>query len=421
MKPLNIAIVLGSFPTVSETFIVNQITSLIDNGHTVSIYSYRKGNTQKIHNSILTYNLLENVVYKEKPPIGKLKKVYHFLKLILQHLFNINWGLLYKSLSFLNYGKKAINLKAFYERKFFILNKDFDVVHVHFATNAVDIATYKSEGFLKQSKLVVTFHGYDINPSKVEFYKTHYKKIFEQTDSFTVNTIYTKEILVQVNPALTNVFILPVGLDTNLFKRKGNQCATNEPFKIVYCGRLISLKGGLLLPLIIEELLNRGFDNINLKIIGDGELKKLLKDNIERLKLKSIIELVGSLTQEELISVFNDSNVLLLPGIRDTFDGSEEAQGLVIQEAQSMELPVVVSDVGGMKYGLITNKTGFVVKENDINGFADCIEALIKDPQRAKKMGEEGRKFVEENYNSKDLVDKLISIYKNILYIRNLS
>ncbi len=410
MKSLNIAIVLGPFPSVSETFIVNQITSLIDKGHTVKIYSYAKGDLQKIHKNILAYNLLEKVVYKEKPSVAKFKRVFGFLKLIFQHLFQLNWGLLFKSLNFSKYGKTAISLKVFYERKFFILNKKFDVVHVHFATNAVDIATYKSEGFLKPSKLVVSFHGYDINPSKIKFYQTYYKKLFEETDHFTVNTIYTKEILLQVNPALTNVSILPESLDTVLFKNKEKQHQSDQKFNIVYCGRLVAFKGGLLLPRIIKELFNRGFHNINLKIIGDGKLKNLIEDEVEKLNLKNTIELVGARTQEEIIKIFQDSNVFLLPGIYEA-DGRAENQGLVIQEAQAMELPVVVSDVGGMKYGLIPNITGFVVNENDISGFADCIEALIKDPPKAEKMGKEGRRYVEENYNSKDLVDKLVSIY----------
>ena len=53
------------------------------------------------------------------------------------------------------------------------------------------------------------------------------------------------------------------------------------------------------------------------------------------------------------------------------------------------------------------------VKENDINGFADRIEELIKDPILRIKMGKEGRAFVKKNYDSFKLVDKLVSIYNN--------
>lgn len=412
MKPLNIGIIIGPFPTLSETFIVNQITALIDEGHNVKLFSSRKRDATVVHNNIIEYNLFEKVMFKEKPSANKGKRLLRFFKLIFQHATTINWSLLFKSLNFFKYGKRALNLEVFFERKFFILNKRFDVVHVHFASRAIYIAAYKAEGFIKNAKLVVSFHGYDINPSKIEFYKSYYKTMFEQTDYFTVNTMYTKEILLQANPALTNVHILPESLDTDLFKRKKDKPRVDDTFNIVYCGRLVPFKGGVLLPLIMDELRQRGYTNISLKIIGDGELKDEIKKEIERLGLQNAIRLVGAITQEEIIEIFNNSDVFLLPGVYDKADGRAENQGLVIQEAQAMELPVVVSDVGGMKYGLIPNKTGFLVDENDINGFADQLEKLIKDPQAAKIMGAEGRKYVVENYQSKNLVRDLLDIYR---------
>ena len=79
-----------------------------------------------------------------------------------------------------------------------------------------------------------------------------------------------------------------------------------------------------------------------------------------------------------------------------------------------MGLPVVVSDVGGMKYGLIPGETGFVVKENDISGFADAIEELILSKELGEKMGKRGREFVEKNYDSSVLVKKLLDLYRTL-------
>ena len=179
----------------------------------------------------------------------------------------------------------------------------------------------------------------------------------------------------------------------------------------MFCGRLIKLKGADLAVNILNELINRGNKNIFLEIIGEGELRGEIKKSIKIKGLESFIHLKGKQTQEEIINSFESADLFLLPGIKDPIDGRCEAQGLVIQEAQAMELPVIVSDVGGMKYGLIPNKTGYVVKENDINGFADSIESLINDPQKAENMGKEGRKFVKDNYDSSILVDKLLAIY----------
>ena len=409
---MNIAVVVSAFPTVSETFIVNQVTALIDEGHLVTVYAKKKGNLETIHDSILNYNLLEKTYNDKKKPYNKIKRVLLFLKLIGLYLSGINWKLLYDSLNFLKYGKKALTLTLFYELQFFILHNKFDVVHVHFGVYAIPFTDLKARGFLKQSKLVVSFHGFDINPSKINYYKTYYKTLFKHTDEITVNTQYTKDLLLAVNPELTNISVLPVGLDTSLFHKKEFPHLKNEKFKIVYCGRLVPFKGALLLPQILNELEVRGVKSITLKIIGNGALKESLKNEIKKFNLQDKVTALGAITQKEIKTIFKESDAFILPGIYDHLDGGRaENQGLVIQEAQAMELPVIVSDVGGMKYGLIPNETGFVVKENDINGFADAIQKLIERPILAKQMGKKGRDFVVENYESKVLVKQLLAIY----------
>ena len=63
-----ITVIVGSFPAISETFIVNQIKALIDEGYSVKIYALRKGDTSKIHKVIQDYDLLNKVSYKPYIP-----------------------------------------------------------------------------------------------------------------------------------------------------------------------------------------------------------------------------------------------------------------------------------------------------------------------------------------------------------------
>ncbi|WP_310992298.1 glycosyltransferase family 4 protein [Aequorivita marina] len=414
MQKLNIAIVVGAFPTVSETFIVNQITSLIDEGHSVKILASKKGSTAIVHNKITAYNLLDYVEYKEKPVYNKAKRLYGFVKLIYNNFFQINWRLLFKSLNYSKYGKKAISLKAFYKRKFFILNKEFDIIHVHFATNAVAIANHKSEGFLKNGKLIVTFHGFDLIPNNEMDYNIRYKSLLQEASAFTVNSKYLKGILERLNLKTKNIHILPVGLDTDYFKRIG-QREIKPTYNILFCGRLIQLKGPDIAIDILVELLNRGHNHIHLTLIGDGELKNALTNRIEDEDLKRFVSIEGAHSQEFVKAQMDAANVLLMPGTHDSKTKRAETQGLVIQEAQAMELPVVISDVGGMKYGMIPNETGFVVPENDIKGFADAIETLLVNEKLRKSMGQKGREYVVANYDNTVLYLKLLKIYQRIL------
>lgn len=411
MKPLNILVVVGGFPIVSQTFIVNQIVSLIDEGHNVSLYSLKAGDGNKVHNNVISYKLLDKVTYRQKIPVNKIKKYLFLTKWFLKNILTINYSLLFKTFQLFR-NKNGDNLNTIFDSLYFLVNNNFDIIHAHFGQNAVSIAELKEKGFLRKSKLIVSFHGFDLNPSKTELYKSLYKQLFKQAAYLTVNTIYTKNILLDVNEELNNIFILPESLDTNLFKKKNSKIVNNDIFNIVYCGRLVPFKGSLLLPKIIDELKNRGFNFIELKVIGDGILMTELDLLIKKMNLQDTIILVGTKKQNEIIEIFSTSNIFLLPGIKSKEDNRAENQGLVIQEAAAMELPVVVSDAGGMKYGLIPNKTGFVVNENDIEGFVNAIQRLIEQPDLAIKMGQKGREYVVENYNSKILVKKLIDIYR---------
>lgn len=101
-----------------------------------------------------------------------------------------------------------------------------------------------------------------------------------------------------------------------------------------------------------------------------------------------------------------------MPGITDT-NGRAENQGLVIQEAQAMEIPVIVTSAGGMQYGLIDGETGYVVDQNSNIDFADKIEILLKDNELRQQMSLAARQFVIKNYDSKYIINQLEAIYYN--------
>ncbi|WP_286760399.1 glycosyltransferase [Salegentibacter sp. UBA1130] len=409
-KKINIAFIVKGFPTLSQTFIVNQIVALLKEDHEVDIFAFRKGDLTNLHPDIAKYHLLDRVTYKEEIPPSKKRRVKDLLLWAKKNFFHIHWRTFLHALLSEQYNKKTF-LNLFYNSKWFLAGQKYDIVHAHFGDNSIPIAYLKEKGILKGVKFVVTFHGYDLTPTLISYYKHQYKEIFEHADAFTVNTPYTKDLLLKVKPHLQNINILPVGLDPFLFQRE-NKLKNN--FRILFCGRLIPLKGPFLLLEIIAELKRRGFLDVELEIIGDGECKGKLKEKVEQMNIEKNVFFSGALDQLEVKYSMEDASVLLHPGIYDPQTGRAETQGLVIQEAQAMGLPVVVSDVGGMKYGLIPGETGFVVKENDISGFADAIEELILSKELGEKMGKRGREFVEKNYDSSVLVKKLLDLYRTL-------
>ncbi len=83
---------------------------------------------------------------------------------------------------------------------------------------------------------------------------------------------------------------------------------------------------------------------------------------------------------------------------------------LTLQEAQLMKKPVVATNVGGIPEIMKDNETGFLVEKGDANGWIEKLSLLINDEQKRKTMGEEGRKFVEKNFNWSKIAKEFLDI-----------
>lgn len=400
---LKILFIVKDFPTISETFIVNQIIFLINKGHEVQILSIHHRNVP-IQDQIQEYDLMKRVTFIDIPA-NYFERLIRAYKLLRKNKL--------KTITTFNpfkYGRDVFNLLSFYKVSWLYKFEDnFDIVHAHFGFSSEIYFRAKRIGFFNNSKLITSFHGYDMAVNDLQKNKKRYKTLFENNTVLTTNNEYGRSLIQKIKPSYQHIRLLPVSLDTRFFEPVNN--SMEGYFKIVYCGRLIKLKGPHLVVEIANEIINkRNYKNIKFVLIGDGKERDYLESLINKYNLSKHVLLKGSLVQGDVIKVLQNSRLFLLPGITDE-NLRAETQGLVIQEAQAMRLPVLVSSAGGMKYGILPEKSGFVIPEGDVKKFSDKIEYLIRNPLRRKKMGEIGRNFVIKNFDIKPLGKKLEQIY----------
>lgn len=404
-KRIKVVYVVQAFPVLSETFIFNQIADIIDRGYDVTIHASSRQNSVR-HKLIDDYSLLEKTVFRSELPYtrrGLIKAIFSLMGSSWKASFNI-----------IKYLFKTKILKTLpFDKKLFIIGNEIrktkaDIIHVHFGFNGIEIAKLKQWGIFRDVKMITTFHGYDIH--KEALFDGLYTTLFEQCDIFTVNSEYSKKNAAELGCPLQKTVKLPVGLNISNFT-PSNTDTTNESLKIVFVGRLIELKAPDLVIEICYLLHKRAID-FTCKIIGYGDMFDRLVQMIADYDLAGKIELLGAQTQEQIIEIMDQSNVFLFPGIYSK-SGRAEAQGLVIQEAQAMQLPVLVSDAGGMSEGMIDGKTGFVIAERDLTGFADKLEYWANNRDIRIQMGKDARKYAIENFSINHLGDKLDAIYHN--------
>lgn len=413
MKKIKIAFVVPEFPSVSQTFIVNQITDMIERGNEVRIFSFKKGKLKPIHQAIEKFKLLEKTTYFTFPPYSGAKRILWFLFFTVTNFTAVIREPAF-TLKRLGSVRNAIrNLLLFRSFDAYLKTHAFDVVHVHFGQRGAMVANLIAKGLETKFKFVVSFHGYDLNPNKIDRYKLAYRNLFKYADSLTVNSPYLEQLLLQVCSQPRNLHVLPEGLRTNQFERQRvNLESEKTPFIILFCGRFVAFKAPDLAVRIMDSLVNRRrHKNLVLRMVGDGKMREEIEKLINDLNVKEHVYLLGALSQEGVLQEMNHAHLFLLPGIHEKETGRAETQGLVIQEAQAMELPVVVSSAGGMKYGLLDGVSGFVLKEGDIEGFADKIELLIGNEPMRLNMAMAGREFVTSTFDTRILGNKLSEIY----------
>lgn len=415
MKVLKIAFIVDIFPSISETFILNQITYLIDEGHDVTIFSRVRGKQVVVHDQVNKYRLINRTIYfppKEKSFLRRFTTIFASLLKIKSMRFAKN---ILKCLNIFKLGRPSLSLYLAYNYSVLRSIENYDVIHAHFGTSAIFVSYLKKAGLLRDTNIVTSFHGSDLSPDVKEHNKVLYRDVFLYSKLLTVNTEYSFNLLTEITGHSFRIDILPVGLDTDRFQKNRNLILSDVGINITFCGRLIPLKGAHICLEIIRRLIEEVDLDIKFQIIGNGPEYESLKQLISDLELEDVVSLLGSLNQNEVLRTLSSTDIFLFPGTYDPATGRCETQGLVIQEAQAMEIPVVISDVGGMKYGIVDGGTGFVVKDGNIDAYVDILLNLSLNPELREKMGKAGREHVISCYDYRYLGKKLLELYMSIL------
>lgn len=410
MKILKIGILVESFPRISQTWLDNQLIDLKNRGHELRIFAIYKSPDSIVHQAVLNSQLLDHTQYFFNSKSSRIKQILEAISFSMSNIRNISFAKLIKGVNAILKGE----VKLLFGFNYIFLRgmDDLDIFHAHFGEMGVFGAKMKKVGLLKKAKLIVSFHGHDIFPFKKDEYKIEYKIFENHSDALLVNSEYSESLLSEII-TFPNVRIIPVGLNLNYFRTKINSTFKHK-IQLLFLGRLVYLKGGLLMIEIFRRLLVRNPD-LELIMIGDGEQKEKIISKVIDYRLGNSVLIKGSLSQNEIIEELDSSSIYVYPGLIDPYFKAGDTQCLVVQEAQSMELPVVCSDVGGVKYGLIEEETGFLVKEGDIDGFVERIQYLIDHPEERIKMGKAGRSFVKQKFDSKVIGDQLERLYYEVL------
>jgi glycosyltransferase involved in cell wall biosynthesis len=208
------------------------------------------------------------------------------------------------------------------------------------------------------------------------------------------------EYLKQVAPSQQSKFSLIYhGVNLKDFEQSPNSGTSSSPDAplILSVGRLVEKKGfqDLLQAL---WMVKRSGQRFRCAIYGAGPLHPRLKGWIEDHEMAREVMLMGDITQQELIHVYQNASLFILTPVQ-TEDGDRDGIPNVLLEAMAVGLPVITTAVSGIPELVINNQNGLLYQPHDIDGISLGIIELLSNADKRRQLGSAASKKVREQFS----------------------
>ena len=302
------------------------------------------------------------------------------------------------------------DIRAFLYLYKLIKKENFTIIHTH-SSKAGFLG--RIAAMLNKTPIVIhTIHGFAFHDYMNSFKKNIFIYLEKLSAKWThglvtVSNLNKKKVVdLGIAPIekLKNIYS---GIDLTLFINEKNDQFRKElnldsnHLLLGSVGRLSNQKD----PITMIEafcIVIKRFPNAHLTLVGDGELRDEILIKIDQLQLNGRVHLTGN--KNDPWKIYHSLDLFIMSSIY-------EGLGRSITEALSCGVPVVCTSVEGVPEIVRDNETGILVPPKDPGALATGIINSLNDMDNAKRMAEEGRKFVNENFDVNKMVDDIDSLY----------
>jgi D-inositol-3-phosphate glycosyltransferase len=247
------------------------------------------------------------------------------------------------------------------------------------------------------------------------------RDILEKANCVVATSPQEKESLRSLVSTRGQIEIIPCGTDTNNF-RLTSKAEARTKLKldsrekvVLYVGRFDLRKGIETLVRACALLQEKDTDNLKLVIVGgsspdmpDGDERTRIEHIVDELGMRESTLFAGRIGHDILPLYYTAADVCVIPSHYEPF-------GLVAIEAMACGVPVVASNVGGLKFTIIPEETGLLVEPKDIKAFACGIHRILFDELWARKMRNQAAANVNQRFSWAGVTIQLSELYRHIL------
>ena len=292
-----------------------------------------------------------------------------------------------------------------------------DLIHSHYAIPHAMSAYMARE--ITRTPYVVTLHGSDVHTlGQDPAYKPVVKHTVEKADAVTAVSEFLKKKAHEELGIDREIHVIPNFIDTHKFshlngvrlyvesgcvglRKEGDAVELNPEEKILlHASNFRRVKRVVDLVEIMRIVVDH-FPETRLIIAGDGPTRIEVERKIEALDLCNNIHLLG--VKSNMQEIMCSADLFLL-------NSTLEGMPLVLLEAMSCSLPVVTTPAGGIPELVRPGKDGMVTKGFEQEEYAQAIIELLENDEKRKKLGQAGRKRVEESFSA----DRVVKMYEKV-------
>lgn len=362
LSALRILFAVEFFPSETEFFILNQITTLIDRGHDVHIHSYQKPRSLKVDAAIKKYDLLAITTYGTVCPYGL---------------------------------------------------DSFDILYAQFGIQGNKLLKQK-KAEQSGTPLVTCFRGYDLT-ERIQKYPDCYKELLQQGDLFLPVSSAFADILYKLGAAPEKTIVHHSAIDLSVFTYRGPRARkNNEPIQFISVSRLIEKKG-IEYAIDAFKKVHDKYPNTIYTIVGSGVLEKELRARVARYGLEQVVHFTGTLTHAEVHAHLMHADCMLLPAVVAK-NGNADGIPNVLKEAMAIGLPVITTLQPSIQELVQDRVSGLLVPERNSEALAAAMIEIILHPTWWEFLGRAGNAKIVSEYNIESMITVLERYFVQLVH-----
>ncbi len=299
-----------------------------------------------------------------------------------------------------------------------LTDRQIDIIHMQDAVQA-PIGWLLSKLFRRP--YVVIVHGLDITYGKYGYQKLIPPFVRRADAVIAISAAAEQEALAR-GVKKTNVQTIPLGINDDFDDNERPAASvvsealgtdTSNRVLLLTTGRLVKRKGvRWFIANVLPELV-KDHPEVMYAVVGEGSEREAIEAAIADKGLKNHVILMGRVSDDVRSLLYRAADIFVMPNI--VVPNDIEGFGIVVQEAACAGLPVVASDLQGIKDALTDGKNGILVQTEDKDAFKAEISKLIENPVSRREFGANARNYTLSEYGWDRIANQYVKVYEKLL------